>query len=79
MDGVCGQGSSRKAVPLHDLVDVLDPITVDGLPVAHVDDYSNLLTNFAKQPLSKVMISKAEIFLVFFRGGGGGGRGGEGN
>ena len=75
---LCGQGSSSRAVPLHDLVDVLDAITVDVLPAAHalmgcgtksktstkqvvlkvVVVYSNLLKNFAKQPLSE------ETFLV---------------
>ena len=79
-----GQGSSSRDVPLHNLVDVLDPTTVEALPAGHalagcdttskistkqavldvVDDYPNLLTNFAKQPLSEVMISNAETFLI---------------
>ena len=32
---LCGQGSSSRADPLHDLVDVLNPITFDVLHAAY--------------------------------------------
>ena len=79
-----GQGATRRAVPVHNLVAAMDPRVVDVLPAVHslsgcdttrkvstkesalkvASLRSDLLEGFGQGPLTEIMISSAEKFLV---------------